>query len=181
MQGSMPPTTITPQNKLPLFLFCVFVALAIVVIFFYLTRPKTNTSEIIPTRIPISPANVESPTPEATTSANTQSNSDLPPLYPGVEWKPSQNREILFIDDQGNPTKKNGISATSNSTTSIPQEALGYFKSQLESKLWKLTDTSGGVDGELFDYEKNGRFFRYGYKENGGDKKDYYLLVEYSN
>ncbi len=162
------------KMRIPLFLFCMFIAFAIAAIVFFMTQkkpaPEPSAENVVPTSQPT----------EATTSANPQSNSaDLPPLYPGVEWEATKSGEIPFRDKSNNLLKLVGSSTEGKIRVDTSKAFVEYYNSWFGSKQWKQLEYAGEPPTEIYEYgNSSDKYFRFGIQQKDGGT--YKAFVEYN-
>lgn len=126
-----------------------------------------------------------SPTP-TTKVQSPQSENDIPPLYPGVEWGKPVKGTYFFTSENRNILELEGHRLTSTQIKSFPQEFINYYHQKLSTSNWEMVDSAGGPEGELFEYIKQNKHFTFGYtalsNSPGVDRKitGYQLYVEYN-
>jgi hypothetical protein len=138
-------------------LFLIFLALAAVAVILIL-KPSPKSGPI--TKPTLKPSPVSSS--PATTPLPSQL-SDLPPLYPGVDWGEPKEGEQLFIDESGEIVKKNGYYIESK-TLENSNEFIDFYTEKLKKLDWKEVDYASGTEGEIISYVKGEKHLTIGYK-----------------
>lgn len=89
--------------------------------------------------------------------------ADLPRLYPNIEWKPPEEREIAAYQDKPfGPVVVEGIHRESVVLSSYPADFIEYYKEELAKRGWTQTASTTGGIGEIYSYEQNGRYVSFG-------------------
>jgi hypothetical protein len=129
-----------------------------------------KTKSVTPTSIPTQTTSL-SPSP-------TVNNTDIPPLYPGVEWGEIKEGKLVFIGKNGEIIERKGYH---RETTPLPAEEVKkftiFYSNNLLSLDWIEVDYASGPEGETLSYFKNGQHFTVGYKRIS--ETQFYGFIEY--
>lgn len=113
-------------------------------------------------------------TPQATTSpTGSVTMADLPPLYPGLEWVSAQTMPLVFRTTMGKDIiLQNAYHIESIPIKEKPEDFLQFYQKKLAAMGWQKTDSGSIAGEEWYRYEKNGRYFNFGYYTALGDGTD---------
>ena len=119
------------------------------------------------------------PTPDITP---TIAQSDLPPLYPDIGWKPAVRNKIQFIKSDGDKIEIEGYTIESSTLNSYPYGFIGYYNEWLSKRGWKEVNaaTAGGPGSESLEYEKDSRYFQFGVDPLNWPISEYRAIIQYS-
>lgn len=145
-----------------------------------LTKEKgvIEVSEIISS--PTSPTLPNPPNP-----SNSPNSSDLPELYPDLQWETTQKRVLIFTSGK-RKIEQEGVYLESAQISSFPQEFINYYIEQLKSSGFKETFNSINPEGITITYAKDDLFLTFGIKNKysgSGDKKQlsgYSAFIEHN-
>jgi hypothetical protein len=149
----------------------VIILLAVLSAAAILLRPKTNETSPIQPKQPTD----QSLSPTAIPTYPPSSTTDLPLLYPGLEWGEVEEVEIVAF----NPNTYNGYRVESQLLDVYPSQFIDYYFNTLFSNNWKLlVDASEGPMGDFYGFGKGDRHLFMGvYKYP--DREQYQAFIEY--
>ena len=106
---------------------------------------------------------------KSTTSPVTPKASELPELYPSLQWKTIERKKLLFISRNGENVEEEGFNNEAEAASgSQVADFFNYYQQELLTKGWEATGGTGGPDGGRSDfYEKNGHYFIIGVWKGG--------------
>lgn len=126
-------------------------------------EPTASENHTPPT--PIAVVNIPAPT----TSASLI--SDIPPLYPGLDWEATESGEFEFTNELGNKLILSGFYSRVTNLNLSPDDFIGYYSEILEISGWQenLNVASTGLGGGYFGYYKGNKYFEYGIFPSSGE------------
>ena len=80
--------------------------------------------------------------------------SDIPKLYPGIQWKYSWEDEFGFESITGKPHYAEGYGFTSEDLDTFPEDFIQYYKNELKARSWKLIHKGEGPGAVYYNYSK---------------------------
>ncbi|GEM_PF-2424810 len=122
----------------------------------------------------------------APTTTTTNSDQDIPPLYPKLDWGTTQKGNYLFTDKNDEILEREGFRIEAASSNDLTQFFFEYYKNKLSNEGWTETLSAGGPEGEMYSYQKSEKFINVGVDFNpdqsGPDRPiiSYKYFIEYN-
>lgn len=118
-------------------------------------------------------------TPTRTLPVSPTPESELPMLYPYLQWNPPEHGNFLFpIKNPPYSVELEGYYVKSAVTQTYPNDFLNYYQRELSARGWQQTEVADGPDGEWYEYQRGSRHFSTGIKRVSTEK--YQAIVQYS-
>lgn len=148
------------------------VVLLVVGVGLYFAKPFLTSK---PNKVSTSPT----PTTPVDTSSTGQVNSNLPPLYPGVEWGEPVEGNVVFSTENNESIKLNGYAVKTEEISSY-NNLITYYKEALQKEGWEQVSYASGPNGESYEYNKDGSYFSFGALVHSNSPLTYKGFVSYS-
>lgn len=151
-----------------------------------LTKEKSviEVAEIIPFNSPASQDLVLEPViPQ--TSLNSPNTSELPDLYPNLQWETNRRKLLIFTSGK-RKIEQEGVYLESAQVSAFPQEFINYYLEALKTEDFKETLNSINPEGITITYAKDELFLTFGikniYKGSGSSRQlsGYKAFIEHN-